>query len=237
VIVAGGGTVSALAAKAATANIPIIFASAADPVASGLVGSLNRPGGNITGVTSLNIEVAPKRLEVLHELLPSVTTMALLINPAMSALAEPVTRSSLAAARAMGIQLHILHATSEREFDAAFQQAIEARAGGLVIGPNIVFTARMKQLADLTVRYALPTIYEFRDFVTAGGLMSYGSSEAEYYRLVGTYAGRIMRGDKPADLPVQQVTRVELIINLNAAKRLGINVPLPLLGRADEVIE
>jgi putative tryptophan/tyrosine transport system substrate-binding protein len=237
VIVAGGGTVSALAARAATPNIPIIFASAADPVAAGLVASLNRPGGNITGVTSLNIEVAPKRLEVMHELLPSVAKMALLINPTMPALAEPVLRSTSAAAQAMGINLQVLHAISEHDFDSAFQQAIEAHAGGLVIGPNIVFTARMKQLADLTVRHAMPAVYEFRDFATFGGLMSYGSSEAEYYRLVGTYAGRIIKGDKPADLPVQQVTKVELIINLNAAKRLGINVPLPLLGRADEVIE
>ena len=216
--VAGGGTASALAAKGATTSIPIVFGIAADPVDAGLVTSLNRPGGNATGVTSLNIEVAPKGVEVLHELLPSVTSMALLVDPAMPDLAEPVTRTSLAAAHAFGIQLHVLHATSERDFDAAFETLTHLQVGALIIGPNVLFTARSKQLAALTLRHALPAIYEFRDFVAAGGLVSYGSSEAEYYRLVGTYAGRILNGGRARDLPVQQVTKVELIINLKTAK-------------------
>jgi putative ABC transport system substrate-binding protein len=237
VLVAAGGTASALTAKAATASIPIVFGIGADPVDVGLVASLNRPGGNVTGVTSLNIEVAPKRLELLHELLPSATIMALLVNPAVPALAEPASRTSQAAARALGLQLHVVHASSERDFDAIFESVIQLHAGALVIGPDNLFSAHSKQLAALAVRHALPAVYEFRQFAAAGGLMSYGSSETEYYRLVGTYAGRVLKGDKPADLPVQQSTKVELIINLKTAKALGITFPLTMLGRADEVIE
>jgi putative tryptophan/tyrosine transport system substrate-binding protein len=237
VLVAAGGTASALTAKAATASIPVVFGIGADPVDVGLVASLNRPGGNVTGVTSLNVEVAPKRLELLHELLPSATIMALLVNPAVPALAEPTSRTSQAAARALGLQLHVVHASSERDFDAIFESVIQLHAGALVIGPDNLFSAHSKQLAALAVRHALPAVYEFRQFAAAGGLMSYGSSETEYYRLVGTYAGKVLKGDKPADLPVQQSTKVELIINLKTARALGLTVPLPLLGRADEVIE
>ena len=237
VLVAAGGIASALTAKAATASIPIVFGTGVDPVDVGLVASLNRPGGNVTGVTSLNIEVAPKRLELLHELLPSATIMALLVNPVVPANAEPASRTSQAAARALGLQLHVVHASSERDFDAIFESVIQLHAGALAIAPDNLFTAHSEQLAALTIRHALPAIYEFRRFAAAGGLMSYGTNETEYYRLVGTYVGRILKGDKPADLPVQQSTKVELIINLKTAKALGITVPLPLSGRADELIE
>jgi putative ABC transport system substrate-binding protein len=237
VLVAAGGTASALAAKAATASIPIVFGIGADPVGVGLVASLSRPGGNATGVTSLNIEVGPKRLELLRELLPSATIVALLVNPADPALAEPASRTSQAAANALGLQLHVLHASSERDFDTVFATLIRLHAGGLVIGADNFFTTHSEQLAALTVRHALPAIYQFREFTAAGGLMSYGTSEPEYYRVIGTYTGRILKGDKPADLPVQQSTKVELILNLKTAKALGLTVPLSLLGRADEVIE
>ena len=194
VLVTAGGTASALAAKAATGEIPIVFGIGADPVDVGLVASLNRPGGNVTGVTSLNIEVAPKRLELLHELLPSVTSMGLLVNPAVPALAEPVARLSQAAAQGLGLQLHIVRASSDRDFDTIFERLVQQRVGALVIGPDNFFTAHSEQLAHLTVRHAMPAIYEFRRFAAAGGLMSYSSSETEYYRLVGTYAGRISEG-------------------------------------------
>jgi putative tryptophan/tyrosine transport system substrate-binding protein len=236
-VIVASSTPAALAAKAATGEIPIVFGIAFDPVDLGLVASLNRPGGNVTGVTSLNIEVAPKRLELMHELLPSVTSMALLVNPAVPALAEPVSRSSQAAAQALGLQLHIVHASSDHDFDAIFERLIELHVGALVIGPDNLFTIHKEQLAKLTVRHAIPAISQYREFVAAGGLMSYGTSEMEYYRLVGTYAGRALKGDKPADLPVQQSTKVELFLNLKTAKALGITVPLPLSGRADEVIE
>jgi putative ABC transport system substrate-binding protein len=237
VLVTAGGTAAALAAKATTTSTPIVFGIAADPVDLGLVASLNRPGGNVTGVTSLNMEVAPKRLELLHELLPTVTSVALLVNPAVPALAEPVSRTSQEGARTLGLELHILHATSDRDFDAVFEKMLQLRVGALVIAPDNLFTAHREKLAALTVRHALPAIYEFREFAAAGGLMSYGSSETEYYRLVGTYAGRILKGDKPADLPVQQSTKVELFINFKTARALGITVPLPLSGRADEIFE
>ena len=236
-VIVASSTPAALAAKAATGEIPIVFGIAIDPVELGLVASLNRPGGNVTGVTSLNIEVAPKRLELMHELLPSVTSMALLVNPAVPALAEPISRSSQAAAQALGLQLHAVQASSDRDFDAVFDRLIQLRAGALVIGPDNLFTIHKEQLAKLTVRHAIPAIYQYREFAAAGGLMSYGTSETEYYHLVGTYAGRVLKGDKPADLPVQQSTKVELFLNLKIAKALGITVPLPLSGRADEVIE
>ena len=237
VLVTAGGTAAALAAKAATATIPIVFAIASDPVELELVASLNRPGGNATGVTSLNLEVAPKRLELLHELLPSVTTMALLVNPAVPALAEPASRLSLAAAHALGLQLHVVPASGDRDFDGIFESLIRLRAGALVIAPDNLFNAHSDQLAALTVRHALPAVFEFRKFTAAGGLMSYGSSETENYRMIGAYAGKLLKGDRPADLPVQRSTKVELFLNLKTAKAFGITVPLPLLGRADEVIE
>jgi ABC-type uncharacterized transport system substrate-binding protein len=236
-VIVASTTPSALAAKTATGEIPIVFGIATDPVELGLVASLNRPGGNVTGVTSLNVEVAPKRLELMHELLPSVTSMALLINPAAPALAEPLSRMSRVAAKALGLQLHIVHASSDRDFDAIFERLIELRVGALVIAPDSLFSNHKEQLAKLTVRHAIPAIYQYREFAAAGGLMSYGTSETEYYRLVGIYAGRVLKGDKPADLPVQQSTKVELFLNLKTAKALGITVPLPLSGRADEVIE
>jgi putative tryptophan/tyrosine transport system substrate-binding protein len=234
VLVTAGGTASA---KAATGEIPIVFGIGTNPVELGLVASLNRPGGNVTGVTSLNMELAPKRLELLHELLPSVTSMALLVNPAVPANAGPITRLSQAAAQALGLQLHTVHASSDRDFDAVFERLTQLRVGALVIGPDTFFTSHSEQLAKLTVRHAIPAIYQYREFAAAGGLMSYGSSETEYYRLVGTYAARVLKGDKPADLPVQQSTKVELFLNLKTAKALGITIPLPLSGRADEVIE
>jgi putative ABC transport system substrate-binding protein len=237
VLVAAGGTASALAAKAATANIPIVFGIGGDPVGLGLVATLNRPGGNMTGVTSLNVEVAPKRLELLRELLPSATIMALLVNPAVPALAGAAARVSQAAAHDAGLQLHVVNASSERDFDTVFETLTRLHVGALAIAPDNLFTAQSELLASLAMRHAVPAIYEFRRFVAAGGLMSYGSSETEYYHLIGTYTGRVLKGDKPADLPVQQSTKVELMINLKSAKTLGITVPLPLLGRADEVIE
>ena len=236
VLVTAGGTSAALAAKAATATVPIVFAIGADPVQIGLVASLNRPGGNVTGATSINVELGPKRLELMRELLPSVSSMALLVNPTTPALAEPSTRITQAAAHALGLELHVLQARSEHDFDPTFAKIAELRAQALIIAPDQLFTAHSKRLAELTLQHALPAIYEFRQFVAAGGLISYGS-ETEYYRLVGNYVGRILKGDKPADLPVQQATKVELLINLKTANTLGITVPLPLSGRADELIE
>jgi putative tryptophan/tyrosine transport system substrate-binding protein len=237
VIAAAGGTPSALAAKAATATIPIVFGVAADPVEVGLVASLNRPGGNLTGVTNLNIEVGPKRLELAHALVPAATIIALLVNPASPALAETYARDLQAAASTLGLQLHVLHASTERDFDTVFATLVQLRAGALVIGPDTFFYARSEQLAALALRHAIPAIFQYRAFAAAGGLMSYGSSNTEFYRLVGIYAGRILKGEKPGDLPVRQSTKVELIINLKTAKALGLTVPLTLLGRADEVIE
>jgi putative ABC transport system substrate-binding protein len=236
-LIVAAGSASALAAKAETTTLPIIFSAAVDPVAVGLVASLNRPGSNLTGVTSLNIEVGPKRLELLHEVVPSATSMALLVNPTNPSIAEPFSRALQAAARALGLQLQVLHASSEREIEAAFATLVKLRAGGLVISPDQLFLARSEQLAALTVRHALPSVHLFREFAAAGGLMSYGSDDREYYRLVGIYVGRILKGEKPRDLPVQQATKVELIINLKTARALSLSVPLPLVGRADEVIE
>ena len=237
VLVTAGGTASALAAKTGTASIPVVFGIAGDPVGLGLVASLNRPGGNVTGVTSLNVEVVPKRLELMRELLPSVNTVAVLMDPAVPDLAEPEARLSQAAAHDLGLQLHVLQASNEEDLAAVFETVAKLHMGALVIAPSNFFTAHSEQLGELTFRQALPAIYQFRRFVGAGGLMSYGSSETEYYRLVGAYAGRILNGDKPADLPVQQSTKLELMINLKTAKALGLTIPIPILGRADEVIE
>jgi putative ABC transport system substrate-binding protein len=237
VFVAGGGTPSAIAAKAATVNIPIIFELAIDPVANGLVASLDKPGGNATGVANLNVEVGPKRLELLHELLPLVTVVAVLVNPANPALSEPFVRILQAAAPRLGLELHVLHASTERDFDTVFAALIQLRAGALVIGPDVFFNSHIEQVAALTIRHAMPTIYQYRPFVEAGGLLSYGSDETETYHLVGVYAGRVLKGEKPADLPVQQSTKVQLIVNLKTAKALDLTVPPALLARADEVIE
>jgi putative ABC transport system substrate-binding protein len=235
-VIASPGTPTALAAKAATATIPIVFLSGDDPIKSRLVASLNRPGGNLTGVSVLNAEVAPKRLELMHELLPAVATIAVLVNP-NNPNSEPVSTELRAAARSLGVQLLLLHASNERDFDAAFSALLQKRAGALVIANDPFFIGQIPQLAALTVRHAVPAISQFREFAAAGGLMSYGGSNAASYHLVGVYAGRILKGDKPADLPVQQSTKVELAINLKTAKALGLNIPQSLIGRADEVIE
>jgi putative tryptophan/tyrosine transport system substrate-binding protein len=183
------------------------------------------------------VEVAPKRLELLREVLPAVTNVALLLDPTVPTFAIATEDLSRAAADAHGLQLHVLHASSERELEMVFEDLTKLRVGALVIAPDNFFTAHSEQIAELALRHAIPAIYEFRRFVAAGGLMSYGSSEIEYYRLVGTYAGRILKGDRPGDLPIQQSTKVELMINLKTAKALGIAIPIPILGRADEVIE
>jgi putative tryptophan/tyrosine transport system substrate-binding protein len=236
VIVAPGGAPAALAAKSATTTIPIVFEMGADPIAIGLVGSLSRPGGNLTGVSSLNVQVTPKRLEILHELIPKAAVVAVLVNPT-----SPTTDSQLknlqAAADTLGVRLHVLHASAQRDFDSAFETLVQLRAGGLVVASDTFFATHSEQLAALTVRHAVPAIHQSRDFAIAGGLMSYAGSFAESHRQAGVYTGRVLKGEKPADLPVQQVTKVELYINLKAAKSLGLTVPLPLLGRADDVIE
>ena len=236
-VIAATGGPAALAAKAASATIPIVFRLAADPIAAGLVASLSRPGGNITGVTSLNLEVGPKRLEFLHELVPTATIMAALVNPTNPINAEILSRDLQATARLLGLQLHLLHASSDADIDAVFATLTELRAGGLVIGTDAFFTSRDEKLAALALRYRIPTIYQWREFVAAGGLMSYGGSFADSYRLAGVYTGRILKGEKPADLPVQQATKLELFINIKTAKALGLEVPPTLLARADEVIE
>jgi putative ABC transport system substrate-binding protein len=237
VIVAAGGTPSAFAAKAATATIPIIFGVAVDPVELGLVASLNRPGGNLTGVTNLNVEVGPKRLELLRELLPSATLIAVLVNPTNPTIGEPFVRDLEAAAHTLRFKLLVLHASTERDLDTVFATLLQQRADALVISPDQFLTTRIEQLAQLTLRHGIPAISQLRQFATAGGLTSYGSSETEYYRPVGVYTGRILNGEKPGDLPVLRSSKVELIINMKTAKVLGITFPLTLLGRADEAIE
>jgi putative ABC transport system substrate-binding protein len=237
VIVAVTGTPPALAAKAATSIIPIVFVTAGDPVALGLVASLNRPGGNLTGVATLTVELAPKQLEVLHELVPTATIIALLVNPTNPTNAETLSRDLQAAAHTLGLQLHVLQASTERDFDAVFASLPRLRAGALVIGSDPFFNSRSQQVVALALRHAMPTMYPFREYVMAGGLISYGNSFADAHRQVGVYTGRILNGEKPADLPIQQSVKAELVINLKTAKALGITFPLSLLGRADEVIE
>jgi putative tryptophan/tyrosine transport system substrate-binding protein len=224
-------------AKAATTTIPIVFAMGIDPVAAGLVHTLNRPGGNITGVNTLNLELVPKRLELLHEVVPTATIVALLVNLTNPANAEVLLRDAQATASALGLQVHVLNAKTEGEMETAFAALLQLKAGALVIGPDQFFNTWVEQLAALAVQHAVPAIYEGREFTAAGGLMSYGQSILDSYQLAGVYTGRILNGEKPADLPVQQSTKVELYINLKSAKALGITFPLSLLGRADEVIE
>ena len=230
------GTPAALAAKAASSTIPIVILVGIDPVQIGLVASLNRPGGNVTGLAVLTVEVAAKRLEVLHELLRTSAAVALLVNP-NNPLTEPETKGMRDAARSLGLQLHVLDASTEGEIDAAFGKLIELRAGGLLVSVDAFLTNQRDQIVALAARHAVPAIYGVREFATAGGLMSYGTDLADGYRQVGIYAGKILKGAKPADLPVQRAVRVEFVINLKTAKTLGLTFPITLLGRADEVIE
>jgi putative ABC transport system substrate-binding protein len=237
VIAVPASTPGALAAKAATSTIPVVFYIGLDPVELGLVASLNRPGGNLTGVTGWNVAVGPKRLELLHELIPTATVMALLVNPTSADLAKADSKEQQAAARTLGLRLHVLHASTEGDFDAVFASLVQVRAGGLVIGTDSLFNTWKEQLAALSVRHGVPTIHQYREFVAAGGLIGYGTQTAELSRQVGVYTGRILKGEKPADMPIQQATKVELFINLKTAKALGLTVPTSLLVRADEVIE
>ena len=236
-VIAATSTPAALAAKATTTTIPIVFETGGDPVRLGLVASLNRPGGNVTGITQSNVEEMPKLVEFLHELIPAAHVIALLVNPANSTLAETNARLAQAAAKTLGLELYLLNASGERDFDEIFEKLTQLRAGGLVIGGDPLFTSHSEQLAALAASHAVPAVYKGREFAAAGGLLSYGGDVTESYRLAGIYTGQVLKGDKPSNLPVQQATKVELFINLKTAKALGITLPLPLSGRADEVIE
>jgi putative ABC transport system substrate-binding protein len=237
VIAAPGSTPAALAAKAATTTVPIVFVTGIDPVAAGLVGSLNRPGGNLTGVVALSVELGPKQLQLLHEMVPTARRVALLVNPDSPTLADKQTSDQQAAARTLGLELHVLHARTADDLDRIFAELARLRVDGLIIGGEALFTSDADRLATLSLRHAMPALYLSREFPAAGGLMSYGPSIADGHRLAGVYTARILKGEKPAELPVQQSTKIDLVINLKTAKALGLNVPLPLLARADEVIE
>jgi putative ABC transport system substrate-binding protein len=236
-VIAATSAPAALAAKAATMTIPIVFETGADPVTLGLVASLSHPGGNITGVTQTNVEIAPKRLQLLHEVIPAAKILGLLVNPNDGALAESYTREVQAAAGSLRLELPILNASTVSDFDGLFAKLFQLGAGGLVISGGAFLTNYSEQLAVLALRHAMPTIFQSREFALAGGLLSYGAAITEAYRLVGSYVGRILKGEKPDNLPVQRATKVAMYINLKTANALGIAVPLPLLGRADEVIE
>jgi len=235
-VIVAMGTPAAFAAKAATSTVPIVFGGGIDPVQAGLVASLNRPGGNVTGVTSMNAEIETKRLGLLHDLLPQATRFAVLVNPD-NPLAEIDIKDAQATAATIGGQIEILTARTNREIDDAFASLVQQRADALLIGPDVFFTNRRVQLATLAVRHGVPAIYSFREFAEAGGLMSYGTSNTDRDRQVGVYAGRILKGDKPADLPIVRPTKFEFVINLQTARMLGLTVPAALLARADEVIE
>jgi ABC-type uncharacterized transport system substrate-binding protein len=230
------GTLSTFAAKAATSTVPIVFVTGTDPVQLGLVGSLNQPGGNVTGYTVLRHDLSAKRLEMLHELLPGTASVGFLEDP-RNPTAELETRELLAASRALGVKIQMLHVATEGEIDSAFASLVQARTGALLVPDEIFFNDRITQLVALAARYAVPTLYSIREFPLAGGLMSYGISRAETYRLIGLQVARILEGQKPADLPVMQSTKIELVINLKTAKALGVTIPPSLLARADEVIE
>ena len=237
VIAVPASTPGALAAKAATSTIPVVFYIGLDPVALGLVTQLNRPGGNLTGVTGWNVMVGPKRLQLLHELAPTATEMGLLVNPTSPELAEANSREQQAAAHSLGVQLHVLHASSERDFDMAFAKLVELRAGGLVIGTDSLFNTWKERLAALSVSHRVPTVHQYREFAAAGGLMSYGTDTSDLSRQVGIYTGRILKGEKAENMPVQQATKVELVLNLKTAKMFGLTFPETMVARADEVIQ
>jgi len=236
-VIAATSTPATLAAKAATTTIPIIFETGGDPIDLGLVFSLSRPGANVTGVTQTNVELVPKRLQLMHELLPTAHVMAFLVNSADGSLAAAYAREAKEAAQTLGLELHVLDAGTDRALEEVFAKLSQLRAAGLVVGGGAFLTSRSVQIATLALRHAVPAIFQGREFTAAGGLVSYGSDIAESYRLAGVYTGRILKGDKPANLPVQQATKVEFYVNLKTAKTFGITVPLPLSGRADELIE
>jgi putative ABC transport system substrate-binding protein len=235
-VIAATSSPANLVAKNATSTIPIVFTTGTDPVQFGLVTNLARPSGNVTGVTQLNVEIVAKRIQLAHEVVPTATAVALLVNPT-----DPIVdfemKDSQAAALTLGLQLHALRASTEAEIDKAFTTLLQLRAGVLVIATDVFFNGHIGQLTALATRHSVPAIYEYRQFATDGGLISYGPELTDSYRLAGVYTGRILKGEKPGDLPVQQATKIELIINLKTAKTLGLTIPLSLLGRADEVIE
>jgi ABC-type uncharacterized transport system substrate-binding protein len=236
-VIATINTPTILAAKAATQTIPIVFGVGVDPIKFGLVASLNRPGGNLTGVTQLNIEMEARRVQMLHELVPAATSIALLINPASPAYNEAETESARSAAQILGVRLQVLNASTESGIATAFFALVEERAGALLVSGDSFFVSRRDQLVKLAARHAVPALYHRREFTAIGGLMSYGPSLPEVYYQVGDYTGRILKGAKPADLPVQQSTKFELVINLKTAKALGLTVPLTMQMTADEVID
>jgi len=235
-LIVAGADSAALAAKAATTTIPIVFAGGNDPVKLGLISSLNRPGGNLTGATNLNIELGAKRLQMLRELVPTATSVTALVNPTNPS-AETIARDLKSTADEFGLQFNVLHASSDGQIDIAFATILQSPPSVLAVGADSFYMNRSEKLGTLTARHALPAIFQTREFVSAGGLASYGTSVVDLYRMIGSYVARILKGEKPADLPVQQAAKIDLFINLKTAKALGINVPLPLLGRADEVIE
>jgi len=237
VIATPGSGVAALAAKAATATIPVVFETGLDPIAAGLVKSLNRPEGKITGITSLNTVFSSKGLELLHELVPQGKSFAVFVNPANSVNTNAIMKNLEAPALARALQLHVLNVSNERDFDSVFERLVQLHAAGLIIPADTIFNSRAQQLAALTLKHAMPAVHSVREFAVTGGLMSYGGDLKETHRQAGIYTGRVLKGEKPADLPVQQVTKVEFVINLKTAKALGLIVPNTVIGRADEVIE
>jgi putative ABC transport system substrate-binding protein len=236
-LIIAAGTAATLAVKAATTTIPIVFSIATDPVAEGLVASLNRPGGNATGVTYLGTELVQKQVEKLRDMVPTARVMAILVNPSNPVIAEPATKDAHAAARTLGLQIHVIHASTERDVDTAFASLVQLGAGALVISPDPFFISRGGQIAALAIRHAIPAIFLFRGLAASGLLMSYGPSITDGYRRVGIYAARILKGERPSNLPVQQSTKFDLVINLTTAKVLGLDVPTHLQQLADEVIE